>query len=112
MGEERTFTADDIIRIWQNHLDTDEQQSVMCFFCSLCNASDAEELLQEEIVELIIAAASFIPIVGPAFAVLSEAIDLVDAALEIAETLTPCQQGLQALANARLPQGQFLLEGL
>ena len=84
---DRTFSGRDIIRIWERHLTRDEQREVLCFFCILCEAETGEVPPSEIVFALAALLFRFVPVVGPAFAQLFRALDLLEDLLDTREGL-------------------------
>lgn len=45
MSEDRTFSAEDVIRLWEHHLTSAEQQRVYCFFYNTWRLRKVSQLL-------------------------------------------------------------------
>jgi len=109
---DRTYTARDIVRFWENNLDRREQEIVLCYFCKLCDNHTTEDISLDAVQDLIIAGLSLIPIVGPAIGIAAQTIDLIDIGLDILDTLDTAQQCIAATrADPELIDVVRLLEG-
>lgn len=102
---DRTFTGMDIIRIWQDHLDSDEQERVLCFFRSLSEAQDLQGDLDENILDLVLSLIGLVPGAGDLINIVIQALFFADSLLEIADGLATPSECLQSIldSNPGLP---------
>ncbi len=109
---DRTYTARDIVRFWENNLDKREQEIVLCYFCKLCDNQTGEDIAFEAVQDLILAGLRLIPIIGPAIGIADQAINLIQVGLEIIDTLDTAQECINATrADPELIDVVRLLEG-
>jgi len=109
---DRTYTAMDIVRFWQNNLDPREQELVLCYFCTLCDNQTGEELSLDAVQDLILVALSLIPVVGRIVRIGALAIEFVQQGLEIIDTLETAAGCIEATrGNPELQDLIRLLEG-
>jgi len=72
MGD-RTFSADDVLRIFEDHLDEDEQEEVRMFFAE---PSDIDKQILERLLSLLVSFVSIFtgPLIGLAISVLPQVV--------------------------------------